>query len=1721
MADRYWVGGTGTWDTTAGTKWSTVSGGTGGASVPTTTDDVYFDANSGSVTVTLGVFTYCNSLICTGFTGTLAGGIDPLVVHNSVLLVSGMGYTHTGGFTFNGSSSGTLTTAGKTVGAITISKSSTNASISLQDALVSTGELGVGTGIFTTNNYSISALALNSALGGTRSINLGSSIITLSRASVPVQLGANLTFNAGTSTIILTGSVTTFDPCTVAPTLEFTFYNVIFANTSATTTQFSYTAKYIFNRLTVAAPSTAGTKTIVFSGPNTFNNGIATTNNTTADCRVLFRTPTSNFTRTLTINGACDLTDADFLDLDVVGSAAPISGTRIGDYTGCTGITFVSKIVYLRGSGILSWGSGIFSDSPTGAVNVNSNPLPQDIVVINNTSYTGNRVNFTFSSSMLPTLDMSARTNAFEFNINSTPYVYGNWINGSGVNITGSAYTITFVGRKTQTITSAGKTFLAPITIDCYDGSVELTDALNIGTQTLTVNSGKFDTKNYNITAGSLLSNNSLFRQINLGSSTVLLSTASPINFTTTTNLTFNAGTSTLNCTSSGVVFNGGANSVFYNVSLTNVTSSSTLSFPVTNTFNNLTIDGPTVSGFKVCTISADQNILGTLTFSGSSLLGRISIISDTLGVTRNLTANSLVATNSDFRDIKILGNAAGSSTTGTGDCGGNSGIVFPSPKIVYWNLAGAQGWTANGWASVSGGTPNSNNFPLAQDTAVFDNAGSVTGIISTSSGYSIGSINASARTNAMTFNAGNASPLVYGNWTMGSGVTLGLAGTVTFSGRGTTTITNNGTTFNCGLIVNTVTGTVQLADALILSPTRTLQLTSGTFDAVTYNVTAGLVNFAQTPTKTLKMGSGTWTLSGTGTVWSATTVATNFYKGTANIVLSDNSTTARTFSGASLPYNKLTIGGTTGTSTLTITGNNIFTELASIKTVAHTIAFGTTVQTFGKWTVTGTAGNVVTVTGTGVSNVIAGPRVSGVDYLAMGSIGFSTTSPGEFYAGANSTGTNATIIKTAAPVPVTRYWIGGTGTWDATTTTNWSATSGGTGGASVPTSADTVVFNSSSNSTAYTVTCTATQLRCASLTVSAPASGNVTWAGTAPITIHGNLTLPATGLTRSYTGTLTFSGATTGNIITTNGVQLSPSLYINGIGCEYSFGSAINTGAGSLLGVTAGSLSFGNYAYSGGSIVSSSQIDRSISFGSSTVTLTASTPIDFGTTATSLATLNFSAGTSNIICNGGTNPIFNGRGLTFYNLHIDSNQNIPFVINGKNTFNNLTFTPLAVAGVRLMSFSDDQVINGTFTAGGNSAGNRGFIRSSVFGTQRKLTCASVSLSDLDIQDILFDGSAAPVSGTRLGDCAGNGGVTFDAAKTVYWSSATGANWNDAVWSATINGAADVNQFPLAQDTAVFTGLKPNNGQQVIVNANYNIGTIDMSARTGGIFYLNTGILSPVIYGNWINSPNTISATSGSSTLIFSGRKIQIISSAGGSFGQSFTIDSPGGSVVLQDALNVVGVNGVTVNCGTINANGYNLTANNLQASGSFVRTIAVGSGTWTLTGTGSAWQTGVNTNLTVTGTGTISLTSASAKTFSGGSTPYSGITLNQGGLGTLTVTGNNTFKDITNTYGVTGATTISFGSTIQTLSQFTASGTLGNLITISGTSTAAPANLILTGSSNTTAQYVSISNIRMYKKGIGSWIFKDSINLGTFGATFGAVVIAVFTALGNFFTFF
>jgi hypothetical protein len=1434
--------------------------------------------------------------------------------------------------------------------------------------------------------------------------------------------------------------------------------------------------------LTLTPSATVGTAYINITVSLTVT-GLFSMTGTAANKRYAITSTTVGLATNFIVGSASGLSDVDFRDLFVSGAAAPLSGTRIGDLRGVTGVTFSTpKTVYWNLAGAQLWTATGWAATSGGAPAVANFPLAQDTAVFDNAgSITSVTVNPTLN--YFGTIDMSNRTSAMTFisSTTSASNVYGDWINGSGVSFSNTT-PINFFGRKTQSITSAGKTFTQQIVVDTYGGTVSLTDALNIGTTNLTITNGTFVTNGFSVTAASLSSNNTNVRAINLGASTLTFSAGTAaLSFNTSTNLTFNAGTSIINLSALLVTFLGGGNT-FSTVNFTNTTATNSSSITGANTFTNLSFAAPSTNGFIEYVISANQTITGTFTCNGASAVRRSFVRSNTFGTQRILTCAAVSAQDCDFRDISIAGAAApyNASSLRIGDCGGNSGVTFAAGVSRYWNLAGAQNWSAIGWSDTSGGTPNIIYFPLAQDTAVFNSAGSVTGTITVDQPWNIGSVDMLGRvvtTFPMTISIGGNSPIVYGGWAFGTGVTSSVTGgLLTFSGRGTQTITSNGISFGHSVSVDSISGTAQLADAfaLTLGSIRNLNLISGTFDAVSFNVTAGTCSISG---GTLKMGSGTWTLSGTGSVWAYS--SGTLFKGTANIVLSSTSTTTRTFAGSSLSYNKLTIGGATGAgSTLVISGNNQFTELASTKTVLHTIDLGTTTQTFGAWTITGTAGNEVQVAGT-ATLVIAGSRVSGVDYLILGTTTVSLTSTAEFYAGANSSGFTAYFILTAAPAAVTRYWRGGTGTWDATTTTNWSATSGGSGGASVPTSADAVIFNSASNATAYTVTCTATQLRCASLTMAGPLSGNVTWAGTAPLAIHGNVTLAASGITRSYTGAITFTGSATGKTITTNGVSFNSAATVNGIGCGWTLGSAF--ASGSTLTITNGSFDTGNFALTVLSLLSTNTNDRTISFGSSTVTTSSSVGLNLGT---SVIGLTFNCGTSTISLASTT---FNANSQTFYTVSFASFAGT-LAITGTGTFTNLIFENLTSLGLYNVTFSGNHTITGTLTLGvGLTSACRTFLQSSTFGTPRTLTANAVAAAaDIDFRDIIIAGAAAPISGTRFGDCKGNSGITFPAGTNKYWNLVAGGNWNSVGWATSSGGSPSNTNLPLAQDTAWIESTGLTSGNTITMNANYNVGTINMSGRIANTMILATGTTPPRIYGDWINGSGC--SFTGTQAIVFFGRGSQTITSAGVSFTQPFEINTPGGSVTIADAFSTSfsGAGAILLTAGTFNVNGQNVTLSgaisSFSSSNSNVRTFAFGSGSSVLTLAGSTGFTAaVSTNFTVTGTGTIKLTSASTKTFAGGSFAYTNITLDQGGAGQLNMTGNNTFGNITNSYGATGATTINFANTTTTVSQFTAAGTAAKLLTIQGTSAAGPATLIYSGGGNVNTGYLTINNVRGY----------------------------------------
>jgi hypothetical protein len=659
------------------------------------------------------------------------------------------------------------------------------------------------------------------------------------------------------------------------------------------------------------------------------------------------------------------------------------------------------------------------------------------------------------------------------------------------------------------------------------------------------------------------------------------------------------------------------------------------------------------------------------------------------------------------------------------------------------------------------------------------------------------------------------------------------------------------------------------------------------------------------------------------------------------------------------------------------------------------------------------------------------------------------------------------------------RYWILGTGSWSSTNTVNWSASSGGAGGASVPTAADNVFFDANSNvgTTAFTVTMANTPRVCNDFTASG-LDGTMTLAGSAiGLTVSGSLTFQATNFSRTYSGTTTFNATTTGKTITTNGVSLA-TVTFDGVGGGWTLGSALTSGTTTVTNGTFDTSSSGNYAVTVTLLSSSNSNTRTINLNASTVTLS-TTGNAWNMQTSTNATLN--AGTSTINLTGFTGATFSGGSKTYYNVSFTSTAIDSASISGANTFNNLSLTGRTTVGIAQTIISANQTINGTFTvSAGTAAAYRIMIRSDTVGTARTLTCAALSFTDTDFRDITIAGVASPASGTRLGDNKGNSGITFPAAKTVYYGQTGSANWGatgSGSWSATSGGALDATQFPLAQDTCVFPAATyPASGSTTTVNADYQIGTIDMSLRTSNTMTLATSIFAPGIFGNWINGTGI--TISGTGTIFVLGRITQQITSANKTFTQPINIFSPSGTFQLQDAfITGTGV-ATTLTSGTLDLNGFTYTVGTSFTTATGTKNLTFNGGTLVCpAATTTAFNNAVPTGFTTTagtGVGTISMTAATAKTFVGGGSTFN-CTLNQGGAGALTITGSNTFSNITNTYKSTGATSILFtAATTSTFSDWNASGETTRLLTI-GSVTAA-SHTLSKASGTVSSDFLSIS---------------------------------------------
>jgi hypothetical protein len=326
------------------------------------------------------------------------------------------------------------------------------------------------------------------------------------------------------------------------------------------------------------------------------------------------------------------------------------------------------------------------------------------------------------------------------------------------------------------------------------------------------------------------------------------------------------------------------------------------------------------------------------------------------------------------------------------------------------------------------------------------------------------------------------------------------------------------------------------------------------------------------------------------------------------------------------------------------------------------------------------------------------------------------------------------------------RYWVGGSGTWDTTSTTNWSTTDGGAGGASVPTAADSVFFTQVGS---YTVTMTGA-LTCLDFTTT---NGPVTFtAGTTPtLAISGSLTFVA-GTVMGTGISTTFNATTTGKTITTNGVNYASLITFNGIGGEWTLGSAYT---GSSIFVSAGTFNTANYNVSSITFATSSSNAKVINLGSSTVTLSGN--INFAG-----SNLTFNAGTSQINLTANSAAL-ETIGVTFYNVAWTGAGAGTRLIAGSNTFN--TFSVSGTTPTMNITSGTTQTVT-TFTVNG-TAGVLKIIKSTVAGSRATLSKASGTVTSdyVSIKDSAATGGAT-WNATNATDAGNNTGWIINGVPT-------------------------------------------------------------------------------------------------------------------------------------------------------------------------------------------------------------------------------------------------------------------------------------------------------------------------------------------------------------------
>jgi hypothetical protein len=605
------------------------------------------------------------------------------------------------------------------------------------------------------------------------------------------------------------------------------------------------------------------------------------------------------------------------------------------------------------------------------------------------------------------------------------------------------------------------------------------------------------------------------------------------------------------------------------------------------------------------------------------------------------------------------------------------------------------------------------------------------------------------------------------------------------------------------------------------------------------------------------------------------------------------------------------------------------------------------------------------------------------------------------------------------------RYWVGGDGNWSSTS--HWSASSGGASGASVPTSVDDVIINAASAATNIVLDVNGS---CHNYTATG-GTGIGSLTGTRTLSIYGSLDLTGAlgGSGGILISTLQFLSSSAETLNGPTGfLDLVGTVTFNGTG---SWQLLSNIGAlgpavfGPRMVLTQGTLDLNGFQVGVFSFTCSGAATRTLTFGSGIIDVVSGGTNTADFTGSNL-TINVGIGKlrfhflQSVDAASGTS-LLKGGGNTFGTVEFYSKN---ATIQGANTFGTLKITPSDLFNRGLMgsqyNIQANQTVTGTLTVTGSSAVRRVVVAAQSFtvcGASYTITAAAISLTNVDFKGITAAGAASPFSGTSIGDRGHNSNITFTTPTTRYWVG-NGGNWDDTAHWSTSSGGSTGASIPLPQDDVVFDANSFSSaGQTVTFNfltmgknisfaAVTNNPTLDLSSTSsdGGFSTVYTNI-----YGN-LTLAAGMTLTS-SVDLIFAGVSTMTFTTAAVTIGANLQVLACGGGVTMADNL-LFGTNfKLKAWGGTFDANGFNVTTYGFDAStnGSFVANIVVnmGAGTWTILGSNKTW--GV-----IPGSSGYTVTiNASTSTISWQATGFSGLFYNKGAArsyNNLTISSANNF---------------------------------------------------------------------------------------------------------------